>query len=71
LSQVVVEVLSLVLPPGRLSQLVVETLSLPVPAGRLSQVVVETLQYAPEVAPPSGIANTIWMGEMGGTLWIE
>lgn len=55
----------------RVSQVTVETLVNP-PSGtaRLSQVVVEVLSKAPAVAVVE-TSNAIWVGDSGGTIWIE
>jgi len=71
----------------RVSQEVVETVGLPSPTGRISQVVLETItttgpsaslrvsQTVVEVITPAPVGVTlralVWMGDNGGTVWIE
>jgi len=67
LTQGVVEVLSLPAIESRVTQQIVETLSVPLAPVRVTQLVVEVLFPT----PPSGVVNSVWLGERVGNIWVE
>lgn len=67
LTRLFVEALRETAPEARITQLITELLSKPYPDARVSQVVVEVLGG---LAPlPRG--TSVWIGDGGGTIWIE
>jgi hypothetical protein len=71
-SQLAVETLTAPSVSVRLSQLALETLTATGPwAARVSQLAVETLSENLEEPVVPGTTAAIWMGDGGGTVWIE